>query len=74
MTLWQIFKSGGVTMYVLLLCSVLSIAVIIERFIYYKRRAWIKRAEFMEDIRPLLHRGQFPKSIEQLGLMWRRRG
>ena len=30
-TLWQIFASGGATMYVLLFCSLLSLAVIIDR-------------------------------------------
>ena len=32
-TLWELFKAGGPTMYALLLCSVLAIAIIIERLV-----------------------------------------
>ena len=64
MTLWQIFKSGGITMYVLFLCSILSVAVIIERFIYYKRRAWIRRSEFMDQVKLLVQKGHYAKAVE----------
>ena len=64
MTLWQIFKSGGITMYVLLMCSIVSVAVIIERFIYYKRRTWIKRVDFMDLVKPLIHKGHYAKALE----------
>ena len=64
MTLWQIFRSGGITMYVLLLCSVFSIAIMIERFIYYKKRTRVKREEFMEDLKPLLSKGFVPRALD----------
>ena len=64
MTLWQIFKSGGITMYILFTCSILSVAVIVERFIYYKRRAWIKRIDFMDQVKPLIHKGHYAKALE----------
>ncbi len=48
MAIWDLIKAGGMTMLVLLGCSVLSIAIIIERCIYYRRRSRTKRAEFMK--------------------------
>lgn len=36
-TLWELFQAGGPVMYALLLCSVLSIAIIIERFVTLRR-------------------------------------
>ena len=36
-TLWELFVAGGPAMYALLLCSVLSIAIIIERFVSLRR-------------------------------------
>ena len=38
-------------MYVLILCSIVSIAAIGERFIYYFKRSRVPRNEFMESIR-----------------------
>ena len=36
-TIWLIIHSGGFAMYVLLFCSILSLAVIFERIIYLER-------------------------------------
>ena len=33
------FSRGGIVMYLLLLCSILSLAIIIERLRYYKKKA-----------------------------------
>jgi len=38
-SLFAIIHSGGLAMYILLFCSVLSLAVIIERLIYYRKKA-----------------------------------
>lgn len=62
--IFEIIMAGGVTMYVLILCSVISIAVIIERLLYYKRRSSVKRAEFMEHIRRDYMDNQSAKAIE----------
>lgn len=43
--------AGGVTIYILAFCSILSVAIIIERYIYYRVRSGIKRADFMSRIR-----------------------
>jgi len=50
-TLWEIIQLGGITMYVLIFCSVLSLAVIFERLVYYAKRSRVSRAKFMEKIK-----------------------
>ena len=61
---WQIVKSGGLTMYILLLCSVVSLAIIVERVLYYKRRSKIKRADFMANIRRELAKGDTQEALQ----------
>lgn len=51
MGMFQLISNGGITMYVLILCSILSIAIIVERILYYKRRSRVKREDFMTDIK-----------------------
>ena len=64
MTLWQLVKVGGFTMYILLACSVLSLAIILERFIYYRRRSRVRRTDFMARIREALSKGNVKKAQE----------
>ena len=64
MKLLQIFHTGGVAMYILLLCSILSMTVIIERIIYFKRKSKVKRADFMQDIIKELEKGNVKKALE----------
>ncbi len=49
--IFEIINTGGFTMYVLIICSILSIAVIIERLWYFKRRTSVGRLQLMEQIR-----------------------
>ena len=63
MTIWQMLKSGGLTIYILLACSVLSLAIIIERYVYYRRRSKIKRADFMSAISKDLEKGNTVKAL-----------
>jgi len=63
-TLWQIFASGGVTMYVLLFCSLLSLAVIIDRLWTYWSMMRVKRVEFMRKIRGMMERKDREGAIE----------
>jgi len=56
MGMFQLISNGGVTMYVLILCSIGSIAIIIERILYYHRRSNVKREDFMMDIKNQLDR------------------
>lgn len=56
MGMFQWIAKGGITMYVLIPCSILSIAVTIERILYYHRRSRVKREDFMMDIKNQLNR------------------
>ena len=51
MKLLQILQMGGIAMYTLLIFSVVSIAVIIERALYFKKKSRVKREDFMKKIR-----------------------
>jgi len=51
MNIWHLIKIGGVTMVVLLVLSIISIAIILERFIFYRKKARLKRKDFMLTIR-----------------------
>ena len=46
-TLLDILQIGGMTMYVLLLCSLLSITIFLERFFYYRTQLKTSRNDFM---------------------------
>ncbi len=67
MTLWQLLKAGGFTMYILLACSVLSLTIIFERIMYYRKRSRLKRAYFMAHIREALAKGNVKKALEMCG-------
>ena len=62
-TLLEVLAMGGATMYVLLLCSVLSLGVIIDRLIVYGRRSRVKLAGFMERIRDELKRKDVDRAL-----------
>ncbi len=64
MTLWQLLRVGGFTMYILLACSVLSLTIIFERIMYYKRRSKLKRTIFMKHIREALGKGNVKMALE----------
>ena len=57
MPIVQMLIAGGITIIILMGCSVLSLAVIIDRYIYYWRRSRVKRDDFMATIRKELRRG-----------------
>jgi biopolymer transport protein ExbB/TolQ len=63
-TIWEIFQIGGFTMYILLFCSVLSIAIFLERIIYYRKRSKTKRAEFMTRTASTLKSGDVKSAME----------
>jgi biopolymer transport protein ExbB/TolQ len=63
-TIWEILQTGGFTMYILLFCSILSIAIFLERIIYYRKRSKIKRAEFMMRAASALKTGDIKKAME----------
>jgi len=63
-TIWEILQIGGFTMYILLFCSVLSVAILLERIIYYRKRSKTKRAEFMIRTAKALKGGDIERAIE----------
>jgi biopolymer transport protein ExbB/TolQ len=63
-TIWEILQIGGFTMYILLFCSILSIAIFLERIIYYRKRSKTKRAEFMMRAASALKTGDIKKAME----------
>lgn len=54
MSIIQILMLGGFTMLILIICSILSIGVILERVFYFWKNSRIKRAHFMESLKLLL--------------------
>ncbi|MHB8154772.1 MAG: MotA/TolQ/ExbB proton channel family protein [Candidatus Omnitrophota bacterium] len=57
MNLWYLIKTGGVTMVILLAMSVVSVAIILERIIFYRKKSKIKRKDFMLRVRQELKKG-----------------
>lgn len=51
MSVWNALKVGGVTIYILLLCSFISLAIIVERVMYYRKRQRVRREDFMKAVR-----------------------
>lgn len=64
MALWELLKTGGVTIYILVGCSILSLGIIIERCLYYRMRSKIKREEFMLYISEELEKNRVNSAIE----------
>lgn len=64
MTALQVITAGGFTIYILIFCSILSIAIIIERYVYYSSRSRVKRADFMTRIKKELERNDIENAIK----------
>jgi len=62
--IFAIIHSGGLSLYILLFCSILSLAVIIERMIYYRKKSRVKRPDFMEEVRKALENKQVAKALQ----------
>jgi biopolymer transport protein ExbB len=63
-TIWEIFQTGGFTMYILLFCSLLSVTVLLERIIYYRKMSKTNRAEFMTRMKKVLKSGDVERAME----------
>jgi biopolymer transport protein ExbB len=63
-TLLQILSMGGFTMYLLLLCSVLSLGVILDRIAHYSRKSRVKRPAFMDKIKYELKQKDLARAVE----------
>ncbi len=63
-TLLQVLSMGGFTMYILLICSILSLGVIIDRLIAYGKKARAQRVPFMDRIKDELKRKDLDRALE----------
>jgi len=61
--MWDVIQKGGSIMYVIILCSVLALAVTLER-IYHLRRARIDTRDFMTKIAATLKRNRATEAID----------
>ena len=65
MTLQQLIMAGGFTLVILALCSVVSLAVILERWLYYTRRSGVKRKSFMAGIKDKVKKGNIEDALKE---------
>ena len=63
-TAWEIFQIGGFTMYILVFCSFLSITLLLERVLYYRKRSKTVRTEFMTKVKRALKSGNMERAME----------
>ncbi len=56
-------QSGGLVVYILIGCSILSITIMVERVIYYRKLSKIKRTSFMAEIAGEIEKGNIKKAI-----------
>lgn len=60
----QVLMMGGYTMFVLILCSILSLAVILERVMLFRKIKKVKRPAFMKKIAAAVERYDYKGAIE----------
>ncbi len=63
-TVWEIFQIGGFTMYILLFCSLISVTILLERVLYYRKLSKAERPEFMMKIKRALKNGNLERAME----------
>lgn len=61
--MWEIIQKGGPLMYPIILCSIIALAVIIER-LYHLYHAQIDIDKFMENISNILKRNRIMEAID----------
>jgi biopolymer transport protein ExbB len=61
--IFEIISAGGFTIYILIFCSLISVAVIIERVVYYNRRSQYSRVVILDRIRKELIGNHFLNAI-----------
>ncbi|RKY42681.1 MAG: MotA/TolQ/ExbB proton channel family protein [Candidatus Makaraimicrobium thalassicum] len=66
--MWDLVVKGGPLMFLILLCSVIAFAVVIER-LWHLRRAKINTEAFMEDISETLKRNRIMDGIDKCNAM-----
>ena len=59
----MIINHGGLVVYILVFCSIISISIIFERLVYYSRLSRFKRQPFMNEIRSDIEKGDIKKAL-----------
>ena len=65
MTLQQLITAGGFTLIILAACSILSLAVILERYLYYLRRSRVRLKSFMPKIKDDLKKNNIEEALRK---------
>jgi len=60
----HVIKTGGITIYILIGCSVLSLGIILERWLYYRHRSRVARESFMLEIIKKIEKGHIDLAIQ----------
>lgn len=66
--MWELMIKGGPLMILILLCSVIAFAIVIER-LWHLKRAQINTRGFMEDIAETLRRNKIMEAIDKCNAM-----
>ncbi|MCQ9208334.1 MAG: MotA/TolQ/ExbB proton channel family protein [Omnitrophica bacterium] len=61
--MWDVIQKGGPLMYLIILCSIVAVAVIIER-LYHLHRARVNIDKFMENISNAIKRNRIMEAID----------
>ena len=52
----DILQLGGFTMYILLICSIVTVTAIVERLMYFKKKSRIRYVDIMRPLAEALSR------------------
>ena len=63
MSIFEAIKIGGPVMFVLIICSVVSIAIVVERLMNFYQRSRISRIGFIQSIRERLKLGNVGEAL-----------
>ncbi len=66
--MWEMIVKGGPLMFLILLCSIIALAVVIER-LWHLKRAQIDTEGFMKDIAETLKRNRIMDAIDKCNAM-----
>ena len=62
-TLLQIINMGGIAVYILLLCSVISLGVILERLVTYYKKSRINKTDFLRGLKNEISNGNIANAL-----------
>lgn len=66
--MWDLIVKGGPLMFLIIMCSVIAFAVVLEK-LWHLRRAEINTEDFMEDIAETLKRNKIVEAIDKCNAM-----